>query len=51
MDFGALWSLAWQRRAGPYSQLANYEVNKVEDVVKIGDTLKVQVSEIDDQGE
>ncbi len=32
------------------SELANYRVNKVEDVVKIGDTLKVQVKEIDDQG-
>ena len=30
--------------------MANYRVNKVEDVVKIGDTLKVQVSEIDEQG-
>lgn len=32
------------------SELANYRVNKVEDIVKIGDTLKVQVKEIDDQG-
>ena len=32
------------------SQLADYRVNKVEDIVKIGDTIKVKVIEIDDQG-
>jgi polyribonucleotide nucleotidyltransferase len=32
------------------SQLANYHVAKVEDVVKIGEHLKVEVSEIDEMG-
>lgn len=32
------------------SQLAPYRVNKVEDVVKIGQKVKTRVSEIDDQG-
>jgi polyribonucleotide nucleotidyltransferase len=32
------------------SQLANYRVGRVEDVCNVGDTLKVQVSEIDEQG-
>jgi polyribonucleotide nucleotidyltransferase len=32
------------------SQLAATRVNKVEDVVKVGDTIKVKLVEIDDQG-
>ena len=32
------------------SKLANYRVEKVEDVVKIGDVVKVKVAEIDDMG-
>ena len=32
------------------SQLANYRVNKVEDVVKIGDIIPVKVISIDEQG-
>lgn len=32
------------------SQLASYRVNRVEDVVKVGQELKVRVIEIDDQG-
>ena len=32
------------------SKLANHRVEKVEDVVKIGDTLEVKVAEIDAQG-
>jgi polyribonucleotide nucleotidyltransferase len=32
------------------SQLRNERVNKVEDVVAVGDTVKVRVREIDDQG-
>lgn len=32
------------------SKLANHRVDKVEDVVNIGDTVKVKVVEIDDQG-
>ena len=32
------------------SQLAAYRVNKVEDVVKVGQQVKVRVAEIDDQG-
>jgi polyribonucleotide nucleotidyltransferase len=51
MDFGAFVEvLPGKDGLVHISQLANYRVNKVEDVVKIGDTLKVQVSEIDEQG-
>lgn len=51
MDFGAFVEILPGKDGMVHiSQLANYRVNKVEDVVKIGDTLKVQVSEIDDQG-
>jgi polyribonucleotide nucleotidyltransferase len=51
MDFGAFVEvLPGKDGLVHISQLANYRVNKVEDVVHIGDTLKVQVSEIDDQG-
>jgi polyribonucleotide nucleotidyltransferase len=32
------------------SQLANERVNKVEDVVKLGDEILVKVTEIDKQG-
>jgi polyribonucleotide nucleotidyltransferase len=32
------------------SELANYRVGKVEDIVKVGDSLKVKVKEIDEQG-
>jgi polyribonucleotide nucleotidyltransferase len=32
------------------SKLANRRVNKVEDVVKLGDEVDVRVTEIDDQG-
>ncbi len=51
MDFGAFVEvLPGKEGLVHISQLANYRVNRVEDVVKIGDSLKVQVSEIDDQG-
>jgi polyribonucleotide nucleotidyltransferase len=51
MDFGAFVEvLPGKDGLVHISQLANYRVNNVEDVVKIGDTLKVQVSEIDEQG-
>jgi polyribonucleotide nucleotidyltransferase len=51
MDFGAFVEvLPGKDGLVHISQLANYRVNKVEDVCKIGDTMKVQVSEIDDQG-
>ncbi len=51
MDFGAFVEvLPGKEGLVHVSQLANYHVNKVEDVVKTGDTLKVQVIEIDDQG-
>jgi polyribonucleotide nucleotidyltransferase len=51
MDFGAFVEvLPGKEGLVHISQLANYRVNKVEDVVKVGDHLKVQVSEIDDQG-
>lgn len=51
MDFGAFVEvLPGKEGLVHISQLANYRVGRVEDVVKVGDTLKVQVSEIDDQG-
>jgi polyribonucleotide nucleotidyltransferase len=51
MDFGAFVEvLPGKEGLVHVSQLANYHVNKVEDVVKMGDTLKVQVVEIDEQG-
>lgn len=51
MDFGAFVEvLPGKEGLVHISQLANYRVGRVEDVVKIGDALKVQVSEIDDQG-
>ena len=51
MDFGAFVEvLPGKEGLVHISQLANYRVNRVEDVVKVGDTLKVKVSEIDDQG-
>ncbi len=51
MDFGAFVQILPGKDGMVHiSQLANYRVNKVEDVVAVGDTLKVQVQEIDDQG-
>ena len=51
MDFGVFVEILPGRDGMVHvSQLANYHVNKVEDVVKLGDTLKVKVQEIDDQG-
>lgn len=51
MNFGAFVELLpGQDGLVHISELANYRVGQVEDVVKIGDTLKVQVKEIDDQG-
>jgi len=51
MDFGAFVEvLPGKEGLVHISNLANYRVNRVEDVVKIGDTIKVKVTEIDDQG-
>ena len=51
MDFGAFVEvLPGKDGLVHISQLANYRVANVEDVCKIGDTMKVQVSEIDEQG-
>ncbi|QQS23121.1 polyribonucleotide nucleotidyltransferase [bacterium] len=51
MDFGAFVELAPGKDGMVHvSQLANYRVGKPEDVVKLGDVLKVQVMEIDEQG-
>lgn len=51
MDFGAFVELAPGKDGMVHvSQLANYRVGKPEDVVKLGDILKVQVMEIDEQG-
>lgn len=51
MDFGAFVEvLPGKEGLVHISQLANYRVGRVEDVVKVGDALKVQVSEIDEQG-
>lgn len=51
MDFGAFVEvLPGKEGLVHISQLANYRVARVEDVVKVGDVLKVKVSEIDEQG-
>jgi len=51
MDFGAFVEvLPGQEGLVHISQLANYRVNKVEDIVKIGDVIPVKVISIDEQG-
>lgn len=51
MNFGAFVELVpGQEGLVHISELENYRVGKVEDVVKVGDPLKVQVKEIDEQG-
>jgi polyribonucleotide nucleotidyltransferase len=51
MDFGAFVELVPGKDGMVHiSKLANGRVEKVEDVTKVGDTLKVEVDEIDDQG-
>ncbi len=51
MNFGAFVQLVpGQEGLVHISELANYRVGRVEDIVNVGDSLKVQVKEIDDQG-
>ena len=51
LKFGAFVDLGGNREGMIHiSKLANHRVNKVEDVVNIGDSVKVKVIEIDDQG-
>jgi polyribonucleotide nucleotidyltransferase len=51
LDFGAFVEvLPGQEGLVHISQLANYHVNKVEDIVKIGDVISVKVISIDEQG-
>ncbi|MFA6992962.1 MAG: polyribonucleotide nucleotidyltransferase, partial [Candidatus Gracilibacteria bacterium] len=51
MDFGAFVEITPGKEGLCHiSQLANERVNRVEDVVKLGDTLKVKLVEIDDMG-
>ncbi len=51
MDFGAFVEIVpGQDGLVHISELANERVNKVEDVVKLGDSLKVKLMKIDDQG-
>lgn len=51
MDFGAFVEFVPGKEGLVHiSQLAHERVNKVEDVVKLGDTVKVKLMEIDDMG-
>lgn len=51
MDFGAFVEILPGKDGLVHvSKLAKYRVDKVEDVVKMGDKLKVEVTEIDEQG-
>jgi len=51
MDFGAFVAIpGGQEGLVHISQLASFRVNKVEDIVKVGDTIPVKVLEIDAQG-
>ncbi|MBD3156469.1 polyribonucleotide nucleotidyltransferase [Candidatus Peregrinibacteria bacterium] len=51
MDFGAFVEFSPGKDGLVHiSQLAHHRVNKVEDIVKLGDTVKVKLVEIDDQG-
>ncbi len=51
MNFGAFVELVpGQEGLVHISELANYRVGQVSDIVKVGDVIKVQVKEIDDQG-
>ncbi|OGZ19154.1 MAG: polyribonucleotide nucleotidyltransferase [Candidatus Nealsonbacteria bacterium RBG_13_38_11] len=51
LDFGAFVEiLPGQEGLVHISQLANYRVNKVEDIVKVGDIIPVKVIAIDEQG-
>ena len=51
MNFGAFVEiLPGKEGLVPISKLAHEYVNKVEDVVKVGDEITVKVTDIDDQG-
>lgn len=51
MDFGAFVEfLPGKDGLVHISEMAHHRVNKVEDVVKLGDKLKVKLMEVDDQG-
>ena len=51
MDFGAFVEFVPGKEGLVHiSQLAHERVNKVEDVVKVGDKLKVKLLEVDDMG-
>ncbi|MCL2617841.1 MAG: polyribonucleotide nucleotidyltransferase [Defluviitaleaceae bacterium] len=51
LNFGAFVEIAPEKEGLVHiSQLAKERVNKVEDVVKVGDIVQVVVTEIDDQG-
>lgn len=51
MNFGAFVEfIPGQEGLVHISQLADYHVNKVEDIVEVGDTIPVKVTKIDNQG-
>jgi len=51
MNFGAFVEILPNKEGMVHiSELADYRVDKVEDVVKVGDEITVKVTEIDNQG-
>ena len=50
MNFGAFVEIAPARGSGPHSKLDDHRVEHVEDVVAVGESIFVMVTDIDQQG-